>query len=115
MTTIVQTLMRPRSAAIIGMSSKPGSAGHMVLNNLKLNDFAGPIHLVGRSGGNVDGLPILTNIDELPEGIAVAVFTLPASGVKEALEGCVRRKVKSAVIFSSGFAEVGERAAQEEL
>jgi acyl-CoA synthetase (NDP forming) len=115
MTTIVETLMRPRSAAIIGMSSKPGSAGHMVLNNLKLNDFAGPIHLVGRSGGNVDGLPILTSIDELPEGIDVAVFTLPASGVKEALEGCVRRKVKAAVIFSSGFAEVGQRAAQEEL
>ena len=115
MATIVEMLMRPTSVVIVGMSSKAGSAGHMVLNNLKFNDFKGKIHLVGRSGGNVEGIPVLTTMDELPEGVDVAVFTLPASGVKEALEGCVRRKVKAAVIFSSGFAETGERAAQEEL
>ena len=115
MTNIVSTMMRPASVAIIGMSSKAGSAGHMVLNNLKLNDFKGPIHLVGRSGGLVDGIQVLQTVDELPENVDVAVFTLPASGVKEALEGCARRHVKAAVIFSSGFAEVGERAAQDEL
>lgn len=115
MPTIVEALMRPTSVAIVGMSSKAGSAGHMVLNNLKFNDFKGAIHLVGRSGGNVDGIPVLSTIDELPENVDVAVFTLPASGVKEALQGCVRRYVKSAVIFSSGFAEVGERTAQDEL
>jgi acyl-CoA synthetase (NDP forming) len=115
MNGIVEVLMRPRSVVIVGMSSKAGSAGHMVLNNLKLNDFEGPIHLVGRSGGNVDGIPVLASVDDLPEGVDVAVFTLPASGVKEALEGCVRKRVKAAVIFSSGFAETGERAAQDEL
>ncbi len=44
MPTIVDTLMRPSSVAIVGMSSKPGSAGHMVLNNLRLNDFGGSIY-----------------------------------------------------------------------
>jgi acyl-CoA synthetase (NDP forming) len=115
MNNIVKSLMRPASVAIIGMSSKAGSPGHIVLRNLRLNDFGGGIYLVGRSGGNIDGLPVLSRIDELPENVDVAVFTLPAAGVKEALEGCVRRRVKAAVIFSSGFAEVGERAAQEEL
>lgn len=111
----VERLMRPRSVAIVGISSKPGSAGHTVLGNLTLNNFAGAIHLVGRSGGTIEGRPVLQNIDDLPEGVDVAVFTLPAAGVKEALEGCIRRKVGAAVIFSSGFAEVGERDAQNEL
>jgi acyl-CoA synthetase (NDP forming) len=115
MNNIVRTLMRPTSVAIIGMSSKAGSPGHIVLKNLRLNNFAGDIYLVGRSGGNVDGLPVLSSVDELAENVDVAVFTLPAAGVKEALEGCVRRRVKAAVIFSSGFAEIGERAAQDEL
>lgn len=115
MKNIVKTIMRPTSVAIVGMSSKPGSPGHVVLRNLRLNDFTGGIHLVGRSGGSVDGMPILSTVDELPENVDVAVFTLPAAGVREALEGCVRRRVKAAVIFSSGFAEIGERAAQEEL
>ncbi len=113
--SIVKMLMGPRSVAVIGMSSKPGSAGHTVLANLKMNDFAGDIYLVGRSGGEIEGRPVLQNVDDLPEGVEIAVFTLPAAGVKEALEGCVRRKVRSAVIFTSGFAEVGERDAQNEL
>jgi acetate---CoA ligase (ADP-forming) len=115
MTTSIETLLNPKSVAIIGMSSKPGSPGHVVLGNLRLNDFRGPIHLVGRSGGEAEGLPVLQTVDELPANLDVAVFTLPAAGVKDALQGCVRRQVKSAIIFSAGFAETGERDAQDEL
>jgi acetate---CoA ligase (ADP-forming) len=115
MTAVIDKLLHPKSVAIIGMSSKPGSPGHVVLGNLKLNDFSGPIHLVGRSGGEVEGLPVLPTVDELPANIDVAVFTLPAAGVKEAVQGCVRRGVKSAIIFSAGFAEIGEREAQDEI
>jgi acyl-CoA synthetase (NDP forming) len=108
-------MMRPKSVAIVGISSKPGTAGHAVLNNLTVNKYAGEIYLVGRSGGTIEGRPVLTTIDELPEGVDVAVFTLPAAGVRDAAQACIRRKVGGAVIFASGFAEVGERAAQDEI
>lgn len=85
------------------------------LSNLTGNNFAGQIHLVGRSGGEVDGRKVLTEIDELPEGVDLAIFTLPVVGVKDALEACVRRKVKAVVIFASGFAEIGERDKQDEI
>jgi acetate---CoA ligase (ADP-forming) len=111
----VERLMRPRSIAIVGMSSKPGTAGHMILDNLTLNRFEGEIHLVGRSGGEVDGRRILASVDELPEGVDLAIFTLPAAGVRDAMTACVRRKVGSAVVFASGFAEVGERDAQDAI
>jgi len=111
----VELLMRPRSVAVIGVSSKPRSAGRTVLQNLLLNKFDGDIHLVGRSGGEIDGLPVLSSIDDLPEGIDLAIFALPAAGVIEALEGCARRGVRAATIFSSGFAEVGARDEQDEL
>jgi acyl-CoA synthetase (NDP forming) len=107
--------MRPRSVAIIGISSKPGSAGHTVLGNFVQNDFKGDIHLVGRSGGEIEGRKVLPDIASLPEGVDLAVFTLPASGVKEAVEGCVMRKVGAAVIFASGFSETGNEAGQEEF
>jgi acyl-CoA synthetase (NDP forming) len=111
----VELLMRPRSVAIIGMSSKPKTAGHTVLQNLRLNHFAGDIHIVGRSGGEVDGLTMLTSIDDLPQGVDLAIFTLPAAGVKEALQGCARRGVRSVTIFSSGFAEAGNPEGQADL
>ena len=51
--------------------------------------------------------------DELPEGIDLAVFTLPAAAVREAIEACARRKVGSAMVFAAGFAEVGDHATQD--
>ncbi len=104
----VNALLRPRSIAIVGVSSRPGSAGHMVLANLATNEFRGDIHLIGRNVADVEGRPCLNSVDALPELIDLAVLTLPAGAVAEAVAGCVRRKVKSAIIFASGFAEMGE-------
>src|ERR1700678_3201236 len=110
----ITSLRRPRSVAIIGVSAKPGSAGRVVLELLGNNKFSGPIYLVGRSTADIDGHKVLASVDELPEGVDLAVVTLPAGAVREAVEGCARRKVKVAVIFASGFAEVGSDGVSEQ-
>jgi acetate---CoA ligase (ADP-forming) len=109
----VARFLRPRSVAIVGMSSRAGSAGRVVLQSLNLNCFQGDIHLVGRTEELIDGRPVLRSADELPEGIDLAIFTLPAAGVRAAIEACARRKVGSAMIFAAGFAEVGDHATQD--
>jgi acetate---CoA ligase (ADP-forming) len=109
----VARFLRPRSVAIVGMSARAGSAGQVILQSLKLNNFKGDIHLVGRSTEPIDGRPVLKSPDELPEGVDLAVFTLPAAGVHEAIEACARRKVGSAMIFAAGFAEVGDQTTQD--
>jgi acetate---CoA ligase (ADP-forming) len=108
----VARFLRPRSVAIVGMSAREGSAGQVILQALKLNNFKGDIHLVGRGTEPIDGRPLLKSPDELPEGVDLAVFTLPAAGVPQAIEACARRKVGSAMIFAAGFAEVGDQGAQ---
>src|SRR5580698_2467359 len=105
----VTRFLRPRSVAIVGASARQGSAGSVILQSLKLNKFAGDIHLVGRSDEPIDGHPVLKSPEQLPEGIDLAVFTIPAAGVPEAVAACAKRKVGSAMIFAAGFAEVGER------
>jgi acyl-CoA synthetase (NDP forming) len=107
-------LLRPRSVVIVGMSSRPGSAGHAVLKNLLINDFAGDIHLLGRTPGKVEGHSVVTSFDMLPDGIDVAVIALPAAGVAEALQSCVDHKIGAAIVFASGFAEAGEAARSEQ-
>jgi acyl-CoA synthetase (NDP forming) len=109
----VARFLRPRSVAIVGISQRAGSAGQVILQALNLNKFDGEIHLVGRTAEPIDGRPVLKNADELPEGIDLAVFTLPAAGVREAIEACARRKVGSALVFAAGFAEVGDSKTQE--
>src|SRR5712691_3152332 len=109
----VARFLRPRSVAIVGISSRAGSAGQVILQSLKLNQFKGDIHLVGRSSEPIDGRPVLQSADELPEGVDLAVFTLPAAGVREAIEACARRKVGSAMVFAAGFAEAGDSETQD--
>ncbi len=111
----VALFMRPKSIAVVGVSSKPGTAGRTVLTNLKLNEFAGDVHVIGRADGDIDGFPVKQSIDDLPDGVDLAVFALPAAAVKEAMEACARRGVRAVTVFSSGFAEIGNRAEQEEL
>jgi acetate---CoA ligase (ADP-forming) len=111
----VSKFLRPRSVAIVGASARAGSAGSVILQSLKLNKFAGDIHLVGRSDEPIDGRPVLKSPEQLPEGIDLAVFTIPAAGVRDAIAACAKRKVGSAMIFAAGFAEVGERDLQDEV
>jgi acyl-CoA synthetase (NDP forming) len=111
----VAKFLRPRSVAIVGMSARAGSAGQVILQSLKLNKFEGDIHLVGRSAEPIDGRPVLKSPEELPEGVDLAVFTLPAAGVRDAVAACVKRKVGSAMIFAAGFAETGEQEMQDEV
>ena len=109
----VARFLRPRSVAIIGISTRAGSAGQVILQCLKVNNFQGDIHLVGRSNEPIDGRPVLKSPDELPEGVELAVFTLPAASVRESIEACARRKVRSAMVFAAGFAETGDVATQD--
>lgn len=109
----VARFLNPRSVAIIGISTRAGSAGQIILQCLKVNDFKGDIHLVGRTDELIDGRPVLKSANELPEGVDLAVFTLPAAAVREGIEACVRRQVGSALVFAAGFAEVGDYASQD--
>jgi acyl-CoA synthetase (NDP forming) len=111
----VENFVRPRSIAIIGFSSKPSSPGKNILANIVSNGYPAEVHLVGRSGGEADGRPVLTDIEMLPEGVDLAIFCLPGDGVADAMAACARRKVRSAIVFAAGFAEMGERAKQDEI
>jgi acyl-CoA synthetase (NDP forming) len=111
----VAKVMKPKSVAIIGISARAGSAGQNTLNGLKANNFKGDIHLVGRSDEPIDGRKVLKTVEEIPEGVDLAVFTLPAAGVPEAVASCVKRKVGAALIFAAGFAESGNSDMQAEV
>jgi acyl-CoA synthetase (NDP forming) len=110
-------LMRPRTVAIVGAAAEPGSIGGAVLVNLERCGYRGDIHLVSRRAKEINGRPCVAAIDELPEGIDAAVLVVPQPAVVDAVAACGRRGIGGAVVFASGFAEVGDggRAEQERL
>ncbi len=113
----LRPLLRPRSVAIVGVSPEAGSLGGNVLANLTRIGFQGDIHLVSRNNREIGGRACVGAIDELPEGIDVAVLAVPRQASIEAVKACVRRKIGAALVFASGFAEMDEagRADQDAM
>jgi len=101
----VEKLFSPRSIAIVGISSRPGNLGQGVLLNLGEYGYQGEVYLVGRSGGEYQGLAIHRSVDDLPEGIDLAVILTPAPTVPDYLDACGRRGIRRACVESSGFGE----------
>lgn len=113
----ISRLLRPRSIAVVGVSERPGSPGANILGSLANYDYAGATHLVSRGRTEVLGRPCYPTIEEMPEGLDLAVLCLPRAGTVEALAACARRRVGAAIVFASGFAEqdAAGRAEQDEL
>ena len=115
--TAFGSLFAPAGVAVIGVSRNPAKLGHRLLQNVKASGFAGAIHPVNPSGEPILGLPSVRAIDALPDGVDLALVSLPAPAVPEAIKALAARRVRVAVILSSGFGEVDDegRAAQAAL
>lgn len=111
---LLARLLSPRSVAIVGASSTPGSLGLSVLRNLQAAGYGGAVHLINPKRAEIEGLPCLSAVDDLPEGVDCAVLAIPQAAVLPALESCARRGVGAAIIFSAGFAETGPEGAAEQ-
>lgn len=107
-------LLRPRSVAIVGASDKPSALGASVLANLDRNGFAGAIHLINPKRAEIGGRPCLASVDDLPDGVDVAVLAIPRVAVLDTVKALAARRVGAAVIFSAGFAEGGEAGLAEQ-
>jgi acyl-CoA synthetase (NDP forming) len=104
-------LLDPGAIAILGASNDPTRIGGRPLRYMLEAGFDRPIYPVNPNRGTVQGLKAYPTIAEVPGPVDCALVAVPAGIVVEALEACAAEGVKSAVIFSSGFAETGAEGA----
>ncbi|MFQ5773350.1 MAG: acetate--CoA ligase family protein [Kiloniellaceae bacterium] len=103
----LRPLLEPGSVAILGASNDPARIGGRPLRYMLEAGFERPIYPINPNRDTVQGLRAYPSIAEAPAPIDCAIIALPADIVADALEDCAANGVKSAVIFSSGFAETG--------
>ena len=107
-------LFNPKSVVVIGVSENPNNLARIIVENLFEFQFHGEILLIGQKEGILFGRGICTSIDDLKEGIDVAVILTPAHTVPGILEACGRKKIRWAIIESGGFSEYSEEGAELE-
>ena len=96
----------PKSVAVIGASRTPGKMGYMILENLKTT-FLGKIYPINPNTNEMFGMASFPSVLGIEEPIDLAIIALKAEAVPTILEECIKKKIKGAIIVSSGFAEAG--------
>ena len=102
----LEALLAPRSAAVVGAG--PGSIGRAILLNIRDAGFAGTLYAVSPHGGDIEGIPCVPSVAELPEAPDLAVVTVPAGHVVAAARECGRRGARSLVVTATGLTAAQE-------
>jgi acyl-CoA synthetase (NDP forming) len=112
----IQSLMTPRSVAILGASDRP-SIGRAIMNSLSTLGFPGEVYPINPKYGELLGRTCYPSIAELPAAPDVVAFCVGSARVLAGIEQCAQRKAGAAVIYDAGFAEQGEegRALQRKI
>jgi len=103
----MQELFYPDSIAIIGASRNKSKIGSIIFHNILNTNYKGDLCLVNPSSRQIEGYPVYSHINQLPQGIKVAIVVIPAAFVLEAVEDLGKKGIKYAVIISAGFKESG--------
>ncbi|WP_066364063.1 CoA-binding protein [Herbidospora mongoliensis] len=109
-------LLAPRSVAVVGASTRPGSYGNQAVANLVAAGFPGPVYGVHPTAREVHGVPCVPAIGDLPIAPDALVIATPAATVPDLLRQAGERGCGGAVVLAAGFAEIPEgRTLQDEL
>lgn len=112
-TSGLQALFTPRAVALVG-SVGEGKLGYELLRQM----LAGGYHdvvAVNPKGQGALGAPGCTSIAAAGLPVDLAVIASPSSTVASVVEECGRAGVQAAVVISSGFGEMGNKAGEEEV
>lgn len=104
----LKALLSPASIAILGASAELNKVNGRTLRFLLEKGYRGRIFPVNPKYTTIAALPCFPDVAALPETPDLAVIAVPAAHVLTSVRALGKRGCPSAVIFSSGFAEMGE-------
>lgn len=109
-----ELLFNPRSIALIGASNNIGKWGAIVFLNIILGGYQGKLYPVNPKGETILGHKAYGRVSQVPDPVDLAIIAIPALLAREALEDCIRKGVRMAIVITSDFSETGEEGARLE-
>jgi acetate---CoA ligase (ADP-forming) len=101
-------LFHPSSIAIVGASADKTKFSNRVVAAIRSLEYKGTIYLVNTNPQAVPGEQVYEQTSLIPGDVDLAILFVPARVVPQAIEDCIRKGVKVAIIHGAGFAELGE-------
>ena len=103
----IDAIFHPQSVAIVGVP-RGQKIGRLFLTALQDQEFPGRIYPVNPYIKEIDGLKAYPDIASIPGQVDLAIILVPSRHTLPVIEDCVQKGVKGAVLFTSGYGEIGE-------
>ena len=99
---------------MIGASDRKGSVGREIFRNLLNVGFDGPVYPVNPTTPHVASVPAYGSVLDIPDDVHLAVVAVPAEAVPGVIAECAEKRVRGAIIVSTGFSEAGPEGERRE-
>ncbi len=103
----LKTIFEPRSIAVLGASRRRDTIGYVILDSLLRDGYAGAVYPVNPHAEVVHSMRAYPSIGDVPGPVDLGVIVVPKERVLEVAVECGEAGVKSLVVISAGFREVG--------
>ncbi|MDR3182771.1 MAG: acetate--CoA ligase family protein, partial [Planctomycetaceae bacterium] len=114
----LEAIFKPKSIAVIGASTKPGTVGNDLLANLAApkdgKPFVGEVYPINPKADEILGKKVYKTVGDVPGNVDLAVLCLNAKFVLDTVDQCKAKGVKGLVIISAGFKESGKEGTELE-
>jgi len=112
----LKPLFNPKSVVVIGASREKGTVGWSIFNDfVSSKKFKGKVYPVNPNAKEILQRKAFPSIKDVKGDVDLAVIAVPAKIVPHVMHDCVDKGVKTAVIVSSGFSEIGHKALEAEI
>lgn len=114
MTKKLNTLLAPRTVAVVGASPRPGVVGGEILRNIVRGGYHGAVYPVNPNHEEINGIRCFASVTDIPVSVDLAIVAVKRDLVLNVVRDCGAAKVPNLVIITAGFKESGAEGAQLE-
>jgi acetyl coenzyme A synthetase (ADP forming)-like protein len=114
MSADIEKFFYPKSIAIIGASSKQSTLSYELVSNLINFGYQGKLFPVNPRADFVHSIKSYHSLIEIKDVVDLAIIMLPRDLVLPTIDECAKKKIKSVVVITAGFKEVGGEGAELE-
>ncbi|MGZ3590870.1 MAG: acetate--CoA ligase family protein [Thermodesulfobacteriota bacterium] len=104
----LQNFFEPKGVVLVGARRSFGF-GYGIPLFLQKQGWGNRLSLVNSAGGELHGQKIYKRVQDVPSPVDLAIVIVPSEVVPGVMEEIGERGIKSVIIESAGFAEIGKR------
>ncbi|MEN8193317.1 MAG: acetate--CoA ligase family protein [Bacteroidota bacterium] len=110
----IHNIFYPKSIAVVGANKVKGTVPADIFYNILKEDFQGALYPVSPKEPHIGAVKAYKYVIDVPDEVDMGILVFPSSVCHLAMEQMGQKGIKSAIIISAGFKEVGEKGLERE-